>query len=195
MMLRNKELAPLRLLADHIGVADNDRFLLRPEGDSFDAEVLAGKRTLRLQLTLAAPIWGTGNGPHRNSGYQHHQTMVALNEHGCVMGHPPFTCENDVAVGAVNVITSEDRHQACLRGLASAISNKKLCDGRGLILGVFAQDFYFQLLDTKVFQGIVDMVLTDHRLSFDLVCVFDQPPNFLVKRSGAGRVETRGQRC
>jgi hypothetical protein len=37
MRLRNKELVPLKLFADHIGASDEDQFLLMPEGDAIDA--------------------------------------------------------------------------------------------------------------------------------------------------------------
>jgi hypothetical protein len=171
------------LLADHTHITDDDHFLLRPKGDPVDAQIIASSRMQNLQFTLAAPIWGMGSGPQQNSGYQHHQTMVALNQNEGVVGHPPFTYENGVAIGAVSVITSEERYEACRSGLSSAIANKALDDGRGCILVVFAQDFYFQLLDTALFQVLIEAVLNEHTMSFDSICVFDQQPGFFVERA------------
>lgn len=111
--------------------------------------------------------------------------MVALNENECVIGHPPFTSKNGIATGAVTVISGEDRHNACHRGLTSAIANKASYDGRGYTLAVFAQDFYFQLLQATVFQALVDTVLRQHRLHFDSVSVFDSQPGFFVERHGS----------
>jgi len=71
MRLRNKELVPLKLFADHIGASDDDQFALRPEGDPIDAQIIMSGRSSNLQLTLAAPNWGSGEGPQENSGYQH----------------------------------------------------------------------------------------------------------------------------
>jgi hypothetical protein len=174
--LRNKELVPLKLFADHTGLSDGDQFLLRPEGDPIDAQVVTGDGTLSLQFTLAAPSW-------QNSGHQHHQVMRALNESDCVVGYPPYTSENGVAIGAVTCITTDDRRAACHTGLVSAITNKASFDGHGCILAVYAQDFYMQLLEAYLFRALVDAVMEQHRLSFDATCVFDNQPGFFVERT------------
>jgi hypothetical protein len=170
------------LFADHTRISDDEQFLLRPEGDPIDAQIVGGGRTLNLQFTLAAPIWGAGDGAQGNSGYQQHQLMVALNESECVVGYPPFIAEDGIAMGETSVSSNADRHTACRKGLSSSIANKIPFDGRGCTLAVFAQEFYMQLLDTTLFKELVDAVLEDHRLRFDTVCVFDSEPGFFVER-------------
>ncbi len=190
MRLRNKELVPLKLYADHVGLSGDDEFLLRPEGDPIDAQIFTANQIVNLQLTLAAPIWGFASGPQGNSGYQHHQIMAALNENEFVVGYPPFHYENGIATGAFDVIGKADRDNACRNGLASAIGNKALHDGRGTTLVVFAQEFYMQLLDVSLLGALVDTVLSKQSLRFDSVCVFDNQPGFFVERLGwdhAGR--------
>ena len=129
--LRNKELVPLKLFADHLGISDDDLFLLRPEGDPVDAQIIASSRTLALQFTLAAPSWGPEDGPNENSGYQQHQIMRALNENEVVVDYPPFASEDGIATGQVCSISDEDRDRACRKGLTSAIARKALYDGCG----------------------------------------------------------------
>jgi hypothetical protein len=182
MRLRNKELVPLRLFADHLRISDDQHFLLKPEGDPIDAQIIDSGRALNLQLTLAAPIWGTGDGAQQNSGYQQHQVMVALNESECVVGYPPFRNEDGIAMGAIDAISNEDRNTACRKGLSSSIANKAPLDGRGCTLAVFAQEFNMQLLDITLFKELVDAVLKDYRLRFDTVCIFDSEPGFFVER-------------
>jgi hypothetical protein len=181
MGLRNKELVPLKLFANHMCLSDDDQFLLTAEGDPVDAQITTVSGTLSLQLTLAAPIWGDGTGAQQNSGYQQHQIMVALNENECVIGYPPFAYENGVAIGEIGAISNEDRDRACRSGLASAIANKASHDGNGCILVVFAQDFYAQLSDVTLLRNLVDTVLSEYSLSFDSVCVFDSQPGFFVE--------------
>lgn len=182
VQLRNKELVPLKLYADHIGLSDDDEFLLRPDGDAIDAQIVAGNHLVNLQMTLAAPIWGAATGAQRNSGYQHHQIMAALNENEVVVGYPPFANKDGVAMGTVGAISNQDRDSACRCGLTSALANKALYDGGGLTLLVFAQEFYMQLLDASLLAALVDAILREHRLSFDRVCVFDSQPGFFVAR-------------
>jgi hypothetical protein len=184
MKLRSEELVPLKLYADHLGLSDDQKFLLKPDGDPVDAQIVVANKTVNLQLTLAAPIWGTPKGGQANSGYQHHQIMTALNENECVVGYPPFTIEDGVAIGEIGAISNDDRDNACRNGLASAIANKALHDGRGSTLLIFAQTFYMQLLGVAVLDSLVDTILTKHRLSFDSICVFDSQLGFFVERAG-----------
>jgi hypothetical protein len=180
MRLRNKELVSLKLFATHMDMFDGDTFLLRPEGDPIDADLVASGQKLNLQFTLAAPIWA---GTHRNSGYQHHQIMAALNEHAVVSGYPPYVSRGDVAEGEIQTVTSDDRDRACESGLLAALENKALHDGRGCWLVIFAQDYYMQLLELCRFEALVEKALSQQRLSFDAVCVFDSKPGFFVLRS------------
>jgi hypothetical protein len=164
-------------------LSDNAEFILRPEGDPVDAQIVAESQTIDLQLTLAAPIWGSADGPQGNSGYQHHQIMSALNSSVVVVGYPPFRDENGIAMGTIDAITGKDRDAACRKGLASAPAKKALHDGHGCTLVVFAQEFYMQLLDASALGALVDTVLSEQSMSFDSVCVFDSHPGFFVERA------------
>ena len=181
MNLRNKQLVPLKLFGDHKGIADSAQFFLRPEGDRVDADIIEPARTTHLQLTLAAPVWGSGTGPHENSGYQQHQIMAALNANDIVIGYPPFDCVDGVATGEICSISSEESDEACRRGLSAAATKKALHDGRGCTLIVFAQGFYCQLLDRTSFAALVGAVLAKHTLSFDLIYVLDSHEGFCVE--------------
>ena len=173
MRLRNKETVPLKLFADHAGFSDDAQFVLSLEGDSVvDALIIVDGHRRNLQFTLAAPIWGEGPSANGNSGYQHHQVMAALNEHECVVGYPPYSVEDGIAIGEIDTITSDQRDVACRIGLSSAISKKALYDGRGCTLIVFAQDFYCQLIDVELFQALVDTVLSEQGLSFEFSVCF-----------------------
>jgi hypothetical protein len=178
---RNKELVPLKLLAQHICLPDEAEFLLRHEGDRIDAQIFSSVDALDLQITLAGPIWGNRAGAHENSGYQQHQIMVALNTSDCVVGYPPFGFKDGIATGEIAAVSSEDRDTACERGLSSAIANKALHDGRGCTLVIFAQDFYLQLLDVNILSALVDKVLGRYPVTFDLVYVFDSQEGFFAK--------------
>ena len=186
MRLRNKELVPIKLFADHRGIADSAQFLLRPGGDRIDADIIESGQTTHLQLTLAAPIWGSRVGPHENSGYQQHQIMAALNENDIVIGYPPFESVDGVATGEICSVSSEERDEACRRGLSAAAAKKALHDGRGCSLVVFAQDFYCQLLDPASFAALVGAVLAKHILSFDSIYVLDSHEGFFVEFAGQG---------
>jgi len=108
--------------------------------------------------------------------------MVALNENEVVVGYPPFASDNGVASGEICAISNEQRDRACRGGLAAAIAKKALHDGRGCTLVVFAQDFYCQLLDCKLFAALVEAVLEEHRLTFDSVSVMDSHDGFFVEK-------------
>jgi hypothetical protein len=184
MRLRNKELVPIKLFGDHQGIADSAQFLLRPAGDPVDADIIGSGRITHLQLTLAAPVWGAGVGPHENSGYQQHQIMAALNENDIVIGYPPFESVNRVATGTTCSVSSEEGDEACRRGLSATAEKKALYDGRGCSLVVFAQDFYLQLLDSASFATLVGAVRTQHRLTFDSTYVLDSHAGFFVELAG-----------
>jgi hypothetical protein len=182
MRLRNKELVPLKVFADQVGFPDEDHFVLMPAGDPVDARIVGQRETLDLQLTLAAPIWGSEKGPQQNSGYQHHQIVVALNENAVVVGYPPYAGTAGVAEGRIDAISNEDRDRACLKGLSTAVAKKAPYDGGGCALAIFAQEFYMHLLEVPPLELLVDAVLKEHPLRFDSVSVFDSHPGFFVRR-------------
>lgn len=179
MALRLKELLPLKLYADQTKLGDHETFLIMPEGDAVDAIVTSRDDTIKLQLTLAAPIWG--NSPETNSGYQHHQVMVALNQAKVVSGWPPFHIRDEVAYGEIQSLKGDDRDIACLSGLVAALRRKALFDGRGCTLAILARDFYLNLLELPLFEEIVGRALEAQPVAFDSVAVFDSEPSFFVE--------------
>ena len=91
--------------------------------------------------------------------------------------------QDGIATGEIDVISSEERDNACRRGLEAAIANKTLHDGSGCTLVVLAQGFYAQLLDKSALEFLVDTVLAKQSPTFDEVCVLDSHPGFFVKRT------------
>ena len=174
MTLRLKEIAPLKLLADHIGWADDDSFMLMPDGNAIDVRVFVDGRATDVQFTLAAPHFA-------GRGYQQHLILKALNESECVSGYPPYRIEGGIAYGATGVFRDEDRWDACFAGLSQAIANKALHDGRGCNLAVFAQEFRLHLLEPVRFRALIEAVLAGYTLSFESVCVFDIQSGFFVR--------------
>lgn len=183
MGLRLKETAPLKILADRIGWADDDSFVLMPEGDAVDVRVDVDGKSADIQFTLAAPHW-------RGRGYQQHSILKALNECECVSGYPPYSIgEDGIALGASGVLRDEDRWDACFVGLSQAIANKAAHDGRGCVLAVFAQEFYLQLLEPAHLRALGEIVVTGHSLSFESVCIFDNQPGFFIEFGEASLVQ------
>jgi hypothetical protein len=182
MKLRLTELTPLLIYANQIGADDQCTFLIKPEGHPVDAVLGVEERNINLQITLAAPLWGKPIGKLANPGYQHHQTMLALNEADIVSGWPPFVIEGGVARGMVDCLVGDDRDNACLTGLESALSRKSHFHGRECTLAVLARDFYFNLLDFSLFEQIVQRALRRSNLKFQSVAIFDSEPGFFVEQ-------------
>ena len=177
MGLRLKETAPLKILADRVGWADDDLFVLMPDGNAVDVRVFVEGSSTDIQFTLAAPHWG-------GRGYQQHLIMKALNECECVS--PPYSIDEDgIAYGVAGVLREEDRWDACFAGLSQAIAKKAAHDGRECVLAVFAQEFYIQLLRPARLRELAEAVLSQYTLSFKAVCLFDNQPKFFVRFEGA----------
>lgn len=175
MRLRNRELVPLLLLANQLHAKDDDVFSISEEGSVVDATLFSGSKLLRLQITVTAPLFGT-------RGYQFHETLAALNRADCVVGHAPFEFANGVATGDHSVLSNEERDLACLNGLKTALRKKQRHRGNGISLAVFAQEFYFHLIELGELQRIANDALEAHPLTFDRLFVFDSQPGFFIQK-------------
>lgn len=178
MQLRLKETLPLKIYSDHQGLSDDDEFLLKPDGDAVDAVLWTNGNEKLLQITLAAPIWGL---TERNSGYQYHQAMTALNRSEMAVGWPPYRIENEIAIGEIQTLTNVDRDDACTAGLIASLTGKAGHDGGGVTLPVLAREFYFNLLDPELFSALVRNAVCTCQLIFDSVAVFDSHPGFFIE--------------
>ena len=69
----NEEFFPLKLFADHMRLADYDTFQWTPDG-------AADVRDIRLQCTMAFPIWPAAGG--KPAGQIHHLEMRQYNREG-----------------------------------------------------------------------------------------------------------------
>jgi hypothetical protein len=68
----NEEFFPLKLFADHTALADDDTFQWTPDGAA-DFTVRTSSEIIRLQCTMAYPIWAAAGG--QPAGQIHHFEM------------------------------------------------------------------------------------------------------------------------
>jgi hypothetical protein len=154
---------------------DYASFTLLPVQSEVDVRVVTQREIIDLQFTLAAPNWGRG--------YRQHEIRQALNDCKIVSGYPPYKIEGGIAFGDNAVLEGSKRWEACVRGLEQALVNKLSQDGRGCVLAVYAEEFYFHLLELKDFNELCSEVLRRLALNFKSIWIFDHQAGFIF-RSG-----------
>ncbi len=163
----NEEFFPLKLFTDHMKLADNDTFQWTPDGAA-DFTVRTPAEVIRLQCTMAYPIWPAADG--KPAGQIHHLEMrqfngVGLSYRGGLISEP-------------HARDPEEDLQAWRSAVAGALRAKlKPCyDGCRLL--VFARACQFDTIDfdfEDVVRPAVDAV-QDWPRYFDAVYVLDAPP-------------------
>jgi hypothetical protein len=178
MRLRNDELVPLIVFAEHKELTDSDSFRISAKGDPIDVKVLASGKILNLQITVADLDWGDSDG---GPGFQHHLSMEALNKYGVVFGHGPFRRTGREITNPIEVYSSEDRLAACHRGLVRALNRKSHYDGSGCSLVVYARGYRIQTIDGEFREVVSSAIATCELPAFDHVYITEKGEGWFVE--------------
>jgi hypothetical protein len=174
-----EETYPLKLLADHQGLADDWRFRLMPEGyaSPIDIELWRGEITRNLQITTADPIWQEGS----NGGYDQRLVMEALNSGDAVHGIGAFMRTDGKIVAQVQCASIKDDWNACVAGLVAAFERKRGHAGNRCELVIFARSYHRNTIDIG-FRNVVDAVIARiGRLHFEHIYIFDEDRTAFVE--------------
>ena len=171
--IRNEELVPTRLLADHKRFADNDQFELMPEGNPTDIQVYTGQHKARYQITLAYQEWDSS--PQGSSGgYRDHLRRERLRCGQAAFGGKNTRKENGAIVSEPHARDVRDDIEACQCGLIKAIKRKQAHDGTGCTLLIYAREYRFLLIDVDLTELIPHAVCQAGLNRFERVCVADE---------------------
>lgn len=163
----NEEFFPLKLFADHMGLADSDTFQWTPEGAA-DFTVRTSFETIRLQCTMAYPIWPAADG--KPAGQIHHLEMRQYNREGLSY--------RGGLVSEPHARDTEEDLRAWRSAITGALRAKLKPRYGGCHLLIFAPACQFDTID----YNFVDVVRAavhaaeDWQRYFDAVYVLDAPP-------------------
>ena len=163
----NEEFVPLRLFADHMKLADGDTFQWTPEGAA-DFTVRTRAETMRLQCTMAYPIWPAAGG--KSAGQIHHLEMRQFNKEG--LSYRGGLVSEPHARGL------EEDLVAWRSAVGGALRAKLKPGYRDCRLLIFARACQFDTIDFD-FENVVRPALNavqDWPRYFDAVYVLDAPP-------------------
>ena len=163
----NEELFPLRLFADHIGLADEDTFQWTPDGAA-DFTVQTPTEIIRLQCTMAYPIWPAAGA--KPAGQIHHFEMRQYNRDG--LSYRGGLVSEPCARGY-------EEDLAAWRSAISGALRAKLRPGyQGSRVLIFVPACQIDTIDFD-FEDVVRPaveVVEDWARYFDAVYVLDAPP-------------------
>jgi hypothetical protein len=163
----DEEFFPLKLFADHMQLADEDTFQWTPDGAA-DFTVRTSSETIRLQCTMAYPIWpAAGDKP---AGQIHHLEMRQYNREGLsyrggLVSEPHARC-------------TEKDLQAWRAAITGALRAKFKPWYRGCRFLIFAPACQFDTIDYN-FGDVVSPAIQaaqDWQRYFDALYVLDAPP-------------------
>ncbi len=189
--LRNEELIPARIFADHKGLSKDGFFMITPPGDQIDIKVkrLTAEDEWNLQITVCNPSLNCD--PGENAGYQSRLKNELMNKQGEFAGVGrlnPKTVRKwkpDQASLVGESYTTEKCHAAYERDIIGSLERKSNHDGRGYWLLVFVKEFH-QHIDNG-FDYVVDAAfrkVTD--INFYRVCFFDEGGNNFIEKAPVG---------
>jgi hypothetical protein len=133
----NEELFPLKFLADHMRLSDDETFTWTPDG-AFDFEISVAGKAIRIQSTMAYPEWSVASGG-RGAGYVHSREMRQYNEHGLSYGGG--------LVSKPNARGYEEDLRAWRAGIKTALKSKLHLRCEGCRLLIFAGKCQFDNID------------------------------------------------
>jgi len=163
----NEEYFPLKLFADHMGLADDNRFQWTPDGAA-DFTVRTPTEIIHLQCTMAYPIWTAAGG--KPAGQIHHLEMRQYNADG--LSYRGGLVSEPCARG-----TDEDL-RAWRSAITGALRAKLKPSYRGCRLLIFVPGCQFDTIDFD-FEDVVRPAIDaadDWPHYFDAVYVLDAPP-------------------
>jgi hypothetical protein len=146
--LRHEELIPLLYCVEHRKVAESALFRIMPEGNPVDLLVRAGGVDIRLQVTIADPVWGSGR-----KGSQHHLKVEWGNTGEIVNGFGPYKRKDQTITGPDRMKSGEELDHAYGGGLRQALDRKAVKDGRDQTLVIYCRE-YSQVMDAKRFHRL-----------------------------------------
>lgn len=172
----NEEFFPLKLFADHMKLADDETFQWTPNGAA-DFTVSTSSKIIRLQCTMAYPIWTPAGGTP--AGQIHYFEMRQYNADG--------RSYRGGLVSEPCARSTEEDLRAWRSAIAGALRAKLKPGYQGCRLLIFAPACQFDTIDLDfkdVVKPAIDAV-EDWSRYFDAVYVLDAPASafFEVRRS------------
>lgn len=162
----NEELCPLRVLADHMRLSDDDTFIWTPDGAA-DFELRTPTGIIKIQVTMAYPEWSVTVG--QRGGYIHNRQMEKYNTYGY--------CFGGGLISSPRVRGPEEDLRAWRAGIKSALTNKLQTKSLGCRLLIFARGCWFNMIDfpfAEVVTPAVHDVGTDvWRRAFETIYIVD----------------------
>jgi len=168
--VRNEELLPIKLFADHTGMDDEERFRLMPEGHDTDVEIFGKENCIKFQITVADPIWDDAH----SGGYLRSLRMDLLQLGMPAFGGARVRKEKGVPVSEPHARSAEDDIRACITGLVKALDRKRTHVGAGQSLLIYAREFSFLLIDADESEVIASAIAQAGAHTFDQVYVVDE---------------------
>jgi hypothetical protein len=171
----NEELFPLKLLADHKKLADDDTFRWTP-ADVADFEIrAAGETMMKIQSTIAYPEWSVTAG--QRGGHVHHREMENVNTVGHSFGG-----------GGISVPRARDYEEdlrAWRSGITTALVGKLKSKYADCGLLIFARGCRFNTIDfgfeEVVRPAIAEVGSATWASVFETLYVLDAPESAFVE--------------
>jgi hypothetical protein len=167
----NEELQPFRILADLRGFPDEAEFeLAAPYQPAIDLRFRL-EREVSIQITVADLDWGVSSNPGEVVRWQNE----FLAQHSFAFGGGGTRKKNGIVSSEPHTVSSEDRINACEKGLCSALSRKMSGSKKADWLLVYARGFASQLIDDgdEIVERILFEFAQENRL-YEEISVFDQ---------------------
>jgi hypothetical protein len=174
--LRHEELIPLQYCLEHHKFSRDGIFRIMPEGDSVDLRVRDGDVEMKLQITIADPVWGSSR-----KGSQHHIKVEWLNTGEIVNGFGPYRRTEEKVTGSDRMLSNEERDRAYGGGLTQALKRKSNKDGGDQILVIYCRD-YSHVMDAASFQKLTECAIASCNIAnFAHVWFVDSGEGFFVE--------------
>jgi hypothetical protein len=174
--LRNEELIPMLYCVRHHKFSRDAFFRIMPEGDPVDLQVRDGDLEMKLQVTVAYPVWGSSK-----KGSQHHLKVEALNTGEIVSGYGPYKRTGGIVTGADRMKSSEEVDRVYGDGLKQALERKSKKDGSDQILVIYCQ-FYTGGIDAARFRKLAERAIASCNMTnFAHVWLVDYGEGFFVE--------------
>jgi hypothetical protein len=181
----NEEFLPLKLFADHMRLADYNTFRWTPHGAA-DFTVRTSSDTIRLQCTMAYPVWPAAGG--KPTGQIHHLEMRQYNGEG-------FSYRGGL-VSQPHARCTEEDLKAWRSAITGALRAKLKLRYKGCCLLIFVPACRFDTIDYN-FVDVVSPAIhaaEDWHRYFDAVYVLDAPPAAFCALHTPGQQVLSGER-
>jgi hypothetical protein len=162
----NEEFCPIKLLADHMRLSDDDTFIWTLDSAA-DFEVHASNEVIKIQVTMAYPEWSVTVG--QKGGHVHYREMEKYNADGYSFGGG--------LISSPRARSPEEDLRAWRSGIKSALMSKLWTKALGCRLLIFARGCWFNTIDFSFAEVVTppfhEVGASEWGRAFDRVYVVD----------------------